>query len=753
MGAPRDPDRRKRRARFILLGVLALVVVLTTVQVLIYQLRFPTPIASNILIFSLVNVNMVLLLILVLLVFRSLFKVYLERRDNLLGSKFRVKLVVAFVSLSLLPALLLFVVASNLITNSVDSWFNIRVEQSLQRSLEVAQLFDKVSAENIVMHARRIASRIDPPGLDSEEGQELARTLMAEKLTEYNLGAVQIIDGSGAELLGLRAKKRIPADLPALGQALRRGRRGETFAFVQTIAGGDLIRGVAPIAVSDSKGRATFLVATQYLPEGLSAKVTEVTRGVKEYQQLKLLKNPIKGIYIMLFLMVTLLIIFAAVWVGVYLARGITVPIQQLAEGTRAVASGNLNFKVEAKADDEIGILVSSFNKMTEDLRQSKSELESTNLDLQRSNMELDQRRAYMETVLENIATGVLSLDRQGIITTINPAAAQILGLEGHRTRRSHYTELLSGDSLAPLRALLERTEGDANGIVDQQITLQRNRRVANVVVSISGLTDRAQSHLGRVVVLEEITQRIRAEQTMAWREVARRIAHEIKNPLTPIQLSAQRLRKKFADRAPDYEQVFEECTRTIIQEVNGLKGLVDEFSRYAAKMPASDPKPNDLHLVVEMVLTLYSAVPKGVKIDRDLDPELPPVNVDPDQMKRALINLVDNALDALDGDGEITIRTRYLKGKEVVAVEVVDTGPGIPKADKERLFLPYFSTKRGGTGLGLAIVHRIVTEHAGQIRIEDNIPRGTRVVIELPALSGSRDNGDGVGSWRTNRS
>jgi len=753
MVALKDPDRRKRRARLILVAVLTLVVVLTTVQVLIYQLRFPTPIASNILIFALVNVNMVLLLILVLLVFRSLFKVYLERRDNLLGSKFRVKLVVAFVSLSLLPALLLFVVASNLITNSVDSWFNIRVEESLQHSLKVAQLFDKISGENIVMQARRIASRIDPGSLDSGEGQELARTLMAEKLHEYNLDAIQVIDWSGAELLGLRAKKRIPPDLPHLGQALRRGRRGETFAFVQMISGGDLIRGVVPIAVSDSKGRATFLVATQYIPEGFSARVSEVTRGVKEYQQLKMLKNPIKGIYIMLFLMVTLVIIFAAVWVGVYLARGITVPIQQLAEGTRAVASGNLNFKVDAKADDEIGILVSSFNRMTEDLRQSKSELESANLDLQRSNVELDQRRAYMETVLENIATGVLSLDRQGIITTINPAAIQILGLEGRRKRRCHYIELLGGDSLAPLRGLLEQTAGDASGVVDRELTLQRNGRVANIMLSVSGLTDRMDNHLGRVVVLEEITQRIRAEQTMAWREVARRIAHEIKNPLTPIQLSAQRLRKKFADRAPDYEQVFEECTRTIIQEVNGLKGLVDEFSRYAAKMPSSDPKPNNLHLVVEMVLTLYSAVPKGVKIGRDLEPELPPVNVDPEQMKRAMINLVDNALDALDGEGEIVIRTRYLKGKEVVTLEVVDTGPGIPQADKERLFLPYYSTKRGGTGLGLAIVQRIVAEHAGQIRIEDNVPKGTRVIIELPALTPSGENGDGVEPWPTMKS
>jgi two-component system nitrogen regulation sensor histidine kinase NtrY len=733
-------DPRQRRTRLILTAVLGLVVVLTTIQVFIHQLRFPTPIASNILIFALVNVNLVLLLILILLVFRSLFKVYLERRDNLLGSKFRVKLVIAFVSLSLLPALLLFLVASNLITNSVDSWFNIKVEQSLRDSLEVAQLFDRVSREAIVTQARQMASRIEPSSLRSEEGQELARGLIAEKLAEYNLSAVQVIDETGAELVGLTTKKRIPGELPGLGQLLRRGWRGETFSLVQAVPSGDVIRGVAPIAVSDpkGKGRATFLVATQFIPEGMSEKVSEVTRGVKEYQQLKMLKNPIKGIYIMLFLMVTLLIIFAAVWVGVYLARGITVPIQRLAEGTRAVAAGNLDFKVDAKADDEIGILVDSFNRMTEDLRQSKAELESANLDLQRSNVELEQRRAYMETVLENIATGVMSVDRQGTITTINPAALRILGLEGRSTRRAHYRELFRGEALAPLRQLLDRSMAGATGILDQQLTLRRNGRVANLVVSISGLADRSEGDLGRVVVLEEITQRIRAEQTMAWREVARRIAHEIKNPLTPIQLSAQRLRKKFADGAPDFGQVFEECTRTIVQEVNALKGLVDEFSRYAAKMPSSDPRPNDLHVVVEMVLALYAAVPRGVKIARDLEPELPPVNLDPQQMKRALINLVDNALDAIGGDGEITIRTRYVASRAVVVLEVVDTGPGIPPADKERLFLPYFSTKPGGTGLGLAIVHRIVAEHAGQIRIEEREPRGTRVLIELPALVAS---------------
>lgn len=728
-----NAERGRRKNRLVLFTVSILIIVLTAAQVLIHQLRYGSPLPGNILIFALVNLNVVLLLILILLVFRSLFKVYLERRDNVLGSKFRVKLVVAFVGLALLPALLLFLVASNLITTSVESWFNVQIEESLKLSLEIAQAYYRTSQESALAFAKQIAQRIaDGPPLPGWAPEAL-RGFLQEKLREYHLSSIQVFTKGPRELVQVRGKQYPPKASPSYARVVRPGLRGETSSLVQSLPHGDLIWGVAPL--SSKKGEIVgAVVVSAFVPEGFLHKAQDITAGIKEYKQFKMWKSPIKGIYLMLFLMVTLVIIFAAVWVGIHLARGITVPIQQLAEGTRAVAAGNLDYRVEVKADDEIGILVESFNRMTEDLQKSKMELESANLDLQRSYEELERRRAYMETVLESIATGVLSLDQAGVVNTVNRAALRILDLPEDAVLGHSFRDLFQGEAYAPIRVLLERAILEAEGSLDQQVLFPRNGRLATLVVNISRLWDGERNSLGIVMVLEEITELIKAQQAMAWREVARRIAHEIKNPLTPIKLSTQRLRKKFLEGAPDYNQVFEECTRTIIQEVEGLKGLVDEFSRYA-RMPSSNPQPGHLLPVVEKVVALYADLRKGIKIRADLDPDLPPVNLDPEQMKRALVNLVDNALAAIRGKGEIVIRAKASPGSSRVLLEVIDTGRGISPEDKDRLFLPYFSTKRSGTGLGLAIVYRIVAEHGGTIRAEDNLPKGTRMIIELPAL------------------
>jgi len=730
-----DPAARTRRNRIILVSVLALVVGLTAVQVLIQQLRFPSPIASNILIFALVNINIVLLLLLVLLVFRSLFKVYLERRENVLGSKFRVKLAVAFVSLALLPAALLFLVASNLITTSVDSWFNIQVEESLEKALDVAQAYSRASQENTLNLARQFAARMGE-ALASETGVAAARRVGSETFRESGLDGIQLFSRQRVELAQWRgAKMPEEAMLSPASRLVRQGLDGEAFATIQTIPQGDLVRAVAPVVRPGPPRDVLAVVAvTAFVPEGLLTKATEIGTGVKEYQQLRMLKNPIKGIYLMLFLMVTLVIIFAAIWVGVHLARGITGPIQELAEGTRKVAAGDLSFKVQVRADDEIGMLVESFNQMTEDLSRSKAALTQANQELQASNVELDRRRGYMETVLESISAGVLSLDAEGRLNTVNRAAARMLGRRADELLHRPYPEVFAVEALAPLRRLVGRLVDDGQETTDQQVSLTLNGRPATLVVTVSGLRSPEGEAQGLVVVLDDVSDLIRAQQAMAWREVARRIAHEIKNPLTPIQLSTQRLRKKFAEGSPDVARVFDECTRTIIQEVEGLRNLVDEFSRYA-RMPSAHPRPGDLHAVVRQVAQLYAGVRPGIGLRTELDPSLPPLNLDPDHMKRALINLVDNAVAAIPEEGEIVIRTRYLAAARRILLEVTDTGQGFPPEDRDRLFLPYYSTKRPTGGLGLAIVSRVVVEHGGEIRIEENQPTGTRLIIELPAL------------------
>jgi two-component system nitrogen regulation sensor histidine kinase NtrY len=733
---PPEERARFRRNRLILAIVLASVVGMTAVQVTIQQLKVPTPIASNILIFALVNINIVLLLLLVLLVFRSLFKVYLERRENILGSKIRVKLAVAFVGLALLPAGLLFLVASNLITTSIDTWFNIQVERSLESALNVAQTYSRASQEETLGQAAQIAVQVSDAWV-SEGGTAAAKRVASEKAREYGLDSVQLFSRQRGELLQWRDPK-VPEDalLSPASRLVRKALGGESSVVVQLVAEADMIRAVVPVVRAGPTREVLAVVAvTAWVPAALSSKAEEIQNGVREYRQLRMLKNPIKGIYLMVFLMVTLAIIFGAIWVGVYLARGITGPIQQLAEGTRKVAAGDLSFRLQVKADDEIGMLVDSFNKMTEDLGRSKTELTRANEELQGSNVELDRRRNYMETVLETIAAGVLSLDAEGRVNTLNHAAARMLGRPPEQILHRPYAEVFGGDALHPLRRLVARLAEEGRETSDQQVTLTLNGRPATLIVTVSGLPGPGEDRRGLVVVLDDISEVIRAQQAMAWREVARRIAHEIKNPLTPIQLSTQRLRKKFAEGAPDAASVFDECTRTIIQEVEGLRNLVDEFSRYA-RMPSARPRPGDLHQVIQQVAQLYAGIQPGIQLRTDLDAAVPPLNLDPDQMKRALINLVDNGVAAVgDGEGEIVISTRYLPASGRVRLEIADTGTGFPLEDRDRAFLPYYSTKRSSGGLGLAIVNRIVVEHGGEIRIEDNTPRGARLVITLPAL------------------
>ena len=730
-----DPAPRTRRNRLIVLSVLALLVTLTAVQVSIQQLRFPSPIASNILIFALVNINIVLLLLLVLLLFRTLFKVYLERRENVLGSKFRVKLAVAFVCLSLLPAGLLFLVASNLITTSVDSWFNIHVEESLDGALQVAETYARVAQDGTLAQTKHLAARIGEAL--AGEGVPGARRVGSEKFREYGLDGAQLFSSKRAELAQWRGPRAPEVTMlspasPLLRRALDEG----AFTAVQSLPQGDLIRALVPVTRPGAPREVLGVIAVAtWIPESLLSKASEISSGVKEYQQLRMLKNPIKGIYLMLFLMVTLVIIFAAIWIGGHLARGITVPIQQLAEGTRKVSAGDLSYRVQVRADDEIGILVESFNRMTEDLDRSKQALERAYHELQASNVELDRRRGYMETVLEAVGAGVLSLDAAGRLNTVNPAAARMLGRPVAELLQRPYTEVFAGAALAPLRALAARLVQHGQETADQQIALTLNGRPASLKVTISGLRGPEGTTQGGVVVLDDVSDLIRAQQAMAWREVARRVAHEIKNPLTPIQLSTQRLRKKFAEGSPDVVRVFDECTQTIIQEVEGLKNLVDEFSRYA-RMPSAHPRPGDLNAVVQHVAQLYAGVRPGITLRTELDPAVPHVNLDPEHMKRALINLVDNAMAAIPEEGEIALRTQFSPAAGRVTLEVADTGQGFPPEDRDRLFLPYYSTKGPGGGLGLAIVSRIVVDHGGQIRAEENQPRGSRLIIELPAAA-----------------
>jgi two-component system nitrogen regulation sensor histidine kinase NtrY len=456
-----------------------------------------------------------------------------------------------------------------------------------------------------------------------------------------------------------------------------------------------------------------------------------MTRAFENYNQLRVLRRPLTGVYLSFFLMVTLLILFGAVWMGSYLAKRITRPALALAAAAREIGAGRLDQRIEPESRDEFGALTEAFNAMAGELATSRRRVERSTVELQRKHLEVEERRRYIETILERITAGVVSVDANGTITMMNTAALRLLSLDATMVGRPAAAAFGRVD-LKPLANLLSghgRADGEP---VAQEIALARERQELYLAAVAARLTGEAGAFEGTVLVLDDVTPLIRTQKVAAWREVARRLAHEIKNPLTPIQLSAERLRRHFADAPPAPRALVEECTSTIVGEVESLKGLVDEFSQFA-RMPSPRRVPSDLHQLIQETLALYKDLFADVRFESRFAPDIPLVRLDAEQIRRVIINLVDNAIEAMGRHGLITIETALDSGDNLVRVVVSDDGPGIPAAEREKLFLPYYSTKQRGSGLGLAIVRRIIAEHGGTIVVDDNVPRGTRFTIELP--------------------
>jgi len=715
-----SPDSRKRRNELLIIGIISvLIIILTTIEMKIPQRGGMIPIGNSIIVFSLININIILILLLIFLVIRNLVKLIFERKRKVLGAKLRTKLVVAFISLSLVPTIILFFVAVGFITNSVEHWFKVQVEQSLQGSLEVVQTYYRDFANNAVSSAQQIGKHF--PDLESFKGGKdliLLKKELEAKRKEYNLSTLGIFVGGRGETVRVEDPSLKGIFFSPPKDLLEAGFSGKEVSRILPVGEGEVITGIAPI-FNSSKGKEVVgvVAASYFIPKSLTTKMREISQAFVDYKQLKTQKKPIKTSYMMALLMVTLLIIFLATWFGFYLAKDITVPIKEMAEATHRIATGDLNFRIQMKSADEIGMLVQSFNQMTGDLQVSRYELE--------------QRKKYMEIVLKNVAAGVISIDDKGVITTINTSAEQILEIKGEDVLERKFFEILSKEYVAQMEELLNELRSSQKDSIEKQLTVRLKGKSLTLSINLTNLKDEEGRSLGIVAVFDDLTQMIKAQRMAAWREVARRIAHEIKNPLTPIQLSAQRLRKRYLDKLPEDGAVFDECTKTIVKQVEELKGMVNEFSSFA-RMPASQPSPNHLNEIIREALVLFQEAHKEVHFV--FVPEhLPILNIDRDQMKRVMINLIKNSLAAIDGEGEIKILTSYDPKLQMVRLEVSDDGRGIPEEDKGRLFEPYFSTRKTGTGLGLTIVNAIIADHNGYIRVRDNTPKGTTFLIELP--------------------
>jgi len=717
-------DRKKRRRIWwIIFACLLLINLFTFAETRVFQLGpVPFPVSGNVLVFLLINLNVLLLLLMIFLVLRNLVQLIFERKRRILGTKLKTKLVVSFISLSLIPTALLFFIALQFVSTSMDYWFNSKVEQSLQESLDMAR--------HVYDRARREVK------IQGESTSERLSSVMYQELISRNLELFLNDIAQSHSLAGLElySEQRIPlarvftggimaSDVPELpSDIFRRALAGEKeVVTIQPVKAGELVRGAVAVKAADGSGGDKRILITSFLiPQKELARMEVISGGLEGYRQLMILKNPIKTSLLVMLLIVTLLIVFASVWFGFYVARGLTGPISKLARATKRVAEGDLDFVLTRDSGDEMGTLVDSFNQMTRDILASKEQLE--------------ERRQYMETILQNIAAGVISMDSLGRITTINSFAETLLKIKSETMLGRDYRQVLGPEHREIMDGFFDELARSGLASIQRSIRLSIRNDSFYLRVTFTRLKDKNGRELGVVLVFDNLTEIEKMQRMAAWREVARRIAHEVKNPLTPVQLSAQRLRKRYLEKLAGEGEVFDSCTMTIINQVEELKRLVAEFSTFA-RMPGVNKEVADFAGLAREVMVLYREAHKEITFTLDLEADLPCFSFDLTQMRRVLINLLDNAV-AVVGDGEILVAARMAGGGAMV-IEVADSGPGISDEDKARLFEPYFSTKKGGSGLGLAIASTIINDHSGTIRVEDNEPRGARFIIELPVTGG----------------
>lgn len=715
--------KRRRRELIAVAVASATLIAFVLAQTTLPPLSSHTSLVSNLVVILLFDLSFLLLGLMLLLVGRNLAKTFFERRRGLIGSKLQARLVFGFIAVALVPSAFLLYVAGAFLHADIDGWFNPEYERVLDDSLDIAKVYYLNSANNAAHFARVLAEVVAQRDLLNPANHKLLRKSLQKAQQDYNLGTIEVFSANRS-LVMLVLSPRTPTgigvgpDAPIVIGTLA----GHSLTRTDRLGKSDVIRGSAPVYASpDADSVVGAIVIDYYLPKSLAAKAAGISRTFEEYFQLRILHQPIMHSYILALVLIGLAVVLLASWFGIYLARGITGPIKLLAEGTQAIAAGNLSYEIPPVGDDEIGHLVGSFNRMTADLRASRAEL--------------DRRRHYTETLLRNVSAGVVGLDPEGCVTAINPCAERLLGIRATDLLGRGYSACFPPMLVHQLDVMF--SAGPRPPEVRSSLKLEGGGAEADLMMTASPLGDET-GDLGTVLFFEDVSQIAKVERMEAWREVARRIAHEIKNPLTPIQLSAERLRRQLGPLADGDARLLDECTHTIIGEVEDLKRLVNEFAAFT-RMPQLNPLPGDLNALAEETVNNFREANPAADFGLALAPEMPPIAIDREALKRALVNLLDNAVAAalsVNKDGErprIDVRTAVDPGSGVVTLEVCDNGPGIEPRNRARIFEPYFSTKTGGTGLGLAIVASIVTDHHGFVRVHNNRPHGSRFVVEFP--------------------
>ncbi|MCU0241050.1 MAG: ATP-binding protein [Vicinamibacteria bacterium] len=708
--------------------VLTLLVLLGAEVFLRKSRDFSPDFLASVLLYSLTVLNLTLLFILLFVLGRNIVRILMERRRGVLGARFRMRLLIVFVLMAMTPTVLLVFVGSGLIEHTVERWFNVDVERILSSSQVLNTALHETIASRDRLHARFLAKELESRELLLPERLPALRRLVEARARDLRLDMVSVRSQAGELVMVM--DPRLPASAretfaarPFAEQALL-GREGELVVQAGT---GEMSHVAIPV-----RGRAGILgvvVVSSALGADLAAEAREVELRYSKFQNARSYKEPIKSLYLSLYLFPALLILFGAVWLALYLARRITTPLRLIATGTERIAAGERRVRVDFPAgNDEFQAVIDSFNRMSERLSRSEEDVAQSREGLAHKNQELIERQRLLETVLNTVGTGVVVVDAEASITAVNETACRLMEKDARGEFMGQALQNVLASSIsADVMSLVQRVLSGRTARQERELAFTvrgRERHLALTIVALNAP--------GALLVLDDLTPLIRAQKVAAWGEVARKLAHEIKNPLTPIQLSAQRIRKAYFRSAPDLERIISECSHAIVEEVDALKNLVDEFAQFA-RLPAVKLAATALNEVVEQVLSLYDGQYTAIHFERRKADDLPLIPLDASQMKRVLINLLDNAIEAVGKQGRLEIVTERDSALGRARIMVSDDGPGIAPEDRDQLFVPHFSTKRRGGGLGLAIVSRIVEEHHGVVRVEDNQPHGARFIIELP--------------------
>ncbi|MFN2481657.1 MAG: ATP-binding protein, partial [Pyrinomonadaceae bacterium] len=745
------PEARRRGAPWFF-GSLVLILLATLVALQVsgvWEFVTPDKATDTLALYALSTLNFVAFVVFSFIFVRSLLKLRSERRAHELGSKIKTRLVVYFIAVSLLPLAAMAVFSYLFFNRTLEKMFG-RIPEDVVQESRLAR--DEDASQQ--MQRLRETARVSALAVEHQIAQG-AQPDLARLREQGNFDAVALGAPGGWELEQLRWREGVDfvrsKDLAgALKTALWHWQNGRQ-EQLPAIDGDGLITDAIPLG----DGRALLVARASTTVSRLD----RIVSGAENFEQLRKRQRKVRLLGLSTLGLLTLLLLFAATWAAIHVARGIGTPIRTLAEAAGEVARGNLAHRVNVTGDDELAVLADTFNSMTAQLEENRSRIEANSDALRETNLALDERRAYIETVLESLSTGVVSLDAGDRLTTINAAAIQMLRLDAPPTAGAPLAEIVSAEDQPVLERVLARAR--RTGRAAWQMELTRGAQhpdgaVVPVALTATAFGARAEGEArGVVLVIEDLTELLAAQRAAAWSEVARRMAHEIKNPLTPIQLSAERIARNFKRSARADEgnsqildiggngseaddrvaRVVEECTQTITREVGSLKAMVDEFSRFS-RLPRARLEAADLNEVVRQSVALYEDRLADVRLDVLLAHALPSAQLDAEQMRRALVNLIDNALEATahaEGESRITVATGHDPSRGILLLEIADTGHGIAREDFTHLFQPYFSTRGRGTGLGLAIVQHIINDHGGRIRAEQNRPRGAKFLVELP--------------------